>query len=178
MGYSMLKIMSKHSLPKFILSGLLLGILTILNGQTILTASLNSPGGAGILSESCGGPYELVIHRGSDNQDTTYIFISDFGVALAGQDYTFPPGSFPATMLPGDSILVIPIHVIADGSVEGLETLYWELAFQAGLESGAITLETAIVDEYEVEILSNTDTIKWCRDKQYVLQANSNAEIH
>lgn len=177
MGYSMSIIMSKLSFPKLILSGLLLGILTILNGQTILTATLNTPGGAGILSESCSGPYELVIHRGSDNQDTTYIFISDFGVAHAGQDYNFPPGSFPATMLPGDSILVIPINVVSDGLNEGLETLYWELAYQAGLEFGSITLETAIVDKYEVEILSSTDTIQWCRDIQFVLQATSDAEI-
>jgi len=170
--------MAKHSFIKSIITIVLMGTLTILQGQTLLTASLNSPGGAGILSESCGGPYELVISRGSDNPDTTFIFISDFGDALIGVDYNFPPGSFPITMLPGDSVVIIPINVVNDGLIEGLETLFWEITFIAGTESGTINFETAIVDEYKVEILSTTDTIEWCRDIPYVLQASSEAEIH
>ncbi len=156
----------------------LVSTLTILQGQSLLTAALNTPGGAGILSESCGGPYELVIRRGSDNKDTTYVFISDFGNAHIVADYNFPNGSFPITMLPGDSVVTIPITVVNDGLPEGFETLFWEIAFLAGTESGTITLETGIVDQYQVEIQSATDTIVWCRDIPHILLANSDAEIH
>ncbi|MEP6794699.1 MAG: T9SS type B sorting domain-containing protein [Saprospiraceae bacterium] len=170
--------MAIPTFTRFILTSVLLGILTLLQGQTLLTASLNTPGGAGILSEKCGGPYHLIIRRGVDNTDTTLIFISDLGAAQAGVDYNFPPGSFPVTMLPKDSVVVIPITVVNDALIEGLETLSWEIAFLAGTNSGTITLETAIADAYSVQINSATDTIKWCRNLPYVLLATSDAEIH
>ncbi len=170
--------MAIPTFTRFILTSVLLGILTLLQGQTLLTASLNTPEGAGILSEKCSGPYELVIRRGLNNQDTTLIFISDLGVAKAGLDYNFPPGSFPVTMLPKDSVVVIPIIVVNDALMEGLETLSWEIAYLAGTNSGTVNIETAITDGYSVHINSATDTIKWCRDIPYVLQATSDAEIH
>src|SRR5690349_4332701 len=119
MGSIMSIKMAKHSFIRFALSIVFFGTWTFLSGQVLLTASLNTPGGAGNLSERCSGPYELVIHRGPDNVDTTYIFISDFGVALSSIDYNFPPGAFPAVMFPEDSVLVIPIQVINDGLLEG-----------------------------------------------------------
>ncbi len=170
--------MAIPTLIRFILTSVLLGTLTLLQGQTLLTASLNSPANAGILSETCGGPYQLIIRRGLNNHDTTLIFISDLGVAQAGLDYNFPPGSFPATMLPKDSVVVIPINVVNDGLIEGLESLIWEIAYLAGTNSGTINLETSITDSYSVSINSPGDTIIWCRDIPYVLLASSDAEIH
>lgn len=170
--------MAIHSLFRFILTGVLLSTFSLSQGQTMLTASLVTPGGAGILSEKCIGPYQLIIRRGLENKDTTLIFISDTGDAQAGVDYNFPPGAFPATMLPKDSILIIPVTVINDALAEGLETLSWEIAFLAGTNSGTITVETAIADAYSVHINSPSDTITWCRDLNYVLLATSDAEIH
>ncbi|MFZ1677445.1 MAG: gliding motility-associated C-terminal domain-containing protein [Saprospiraceae bacterium] len=170
--------MAIPTFTRFILTSVLFSILTLLQGQTLLTASLNTPGGAGILSEKCGGPYQLIIRRGLNNHDTTLIFISDLGVAQAGQDYNFPPGSFPVTMLPKDSVVVIPINVVNDALIEGLESLIWEIAYLAGINSGTINLETSITDSYSVSINNLTDTIKWCRDIPFVLLASSDAEIH
>ncbi|MGB3080430.1 MAG: hypothetical protein WBB31_15225, partial [Saprospiraceae bacterium] len=170
--------MAIPTFTRFILTCVLLGTLTLLQGQSLLTASLNTPGGAGILSEKCGGPYQLIIRRSPINQDTTLIFISDLGVAQAGVDYNFPPGSFPITMLPKDTVKVIPVNVVNDALVEGLESLIWEIAYLAGTNSGTINLETSITDSYSVSINSPTDTIKWCRDIPYVLLATSDAEIH
>ena len=143
--------------------------------QDLITASLSIPGNAGILSESCGGPYELIIRRSPTNDSSTTIFISGDGMATIGVDYQFPPNAFPVEMDPMDSIAVIPITVVADGIAEGAETVEMELAYLAGTESGFITLETSIVDAYEVEIQSG-DTIIWCRNVPYVLLATSNAE--
>ncbi len=171
-------IMAKHPLLSFILSAILLGSITGLNAQTYLTASLNTPANAGVLSESCAGPYILVLERSNTNTETTFITISDLGVAKAGLDYNFPPGSFPLEMLPEDTVALIPVNVIADGLPEGLESLSWEIAFLAGVESGIVTVESGIVDDYDVEILSPTDTIQWCRFAPLTLTASSTGEVH
>ena len=170
--------MAKHSFIKAILSIVLTGTLAILQGQTLLTASLSIPGDAKILSESCGGPYQLVIRRGPDNTKITQITISDFGVALMGVDYNFPGGTTSYTMLLADTILIIPVNVINDGTIEGLESLNWGISFVTGTQTGSLTIESGIVDAYDVNIISNTDTIVWCRDLPYVLLASSDAEIH
>src|SRR5688572_2917087 len=177
MGFSMSAQMAKHSFIQLFVFIILAITSSGLQGQELLTASLNTPGGAGILAENCGGPYELVLRRGADNDTSTFISISGTGTAIIGLDYQFPPGSFPAEMAEEDSVLIIPITVIADGLNEGLESVHLQIAFLAGLESDVITLETSIVDEYEVEIHSTEDTIVWCRDIPFVLLASSDAEI-
>jgi gliding motility-associated-like protein len=151
-------------------------VFTSLRAQDIITASLNTPANAGILSESCSGPYALVIERGATT-DTILIFISDIGEALSNTDYNFPPGSFPITMLPEDTVAIIPIDVITDALPEGFETLGWEIAYLAGEESGFITLESGITDQYDVEILTSGDTIQWCRYAPLQLTASSTATI-
>lgn len=168
--------MTKHSSIKIFLHLVFLSTVSLLQGQTLLTASLNSPGGAGILSENCGGPYELVIRRGVDNDTNTEIYISGSGVAILGTDYWFPGTNFPVLMQILDTVVVIPIAVVNDGFTEGSESVHLEIAFLAGLESDFISLETAIVDGYDVEIQSPTDTIVWCRNVPYVLQATTDAE--
>ena len=172
----MSQIMGKHSFSKFILSTVLICSAGILSGQTYLTASLNTPGNAGILSENCSGPYELVLRRGPDNDSSTFITISGTGSAVIGVDYQFPPGVFPADMAEDDSVLVVPITVINDGLTEGIETIILEIAFATGEIGDLITLETSITDAYEVEIDYPEDTIQWCRNVPFVLLATSNAE--
>ena len=152
-------------------------VFTGLKAQDFITASLNTPANAGILSESCSGPYALVIERGA-TEDTILIFISDIGEALSNTDYNFPPGSFPITMLPEDTVAIIPIDVIIDALPEGFETLGWEIAYLVGEDSGFITLEAGITDSYDVEILSDEDTIQWCRYAPLQLTASSTATIH
>ncbi len=169
--------MAKYLIRSLFLSLILAGWVPSMQGQTYLTASLSIPANAGVLAETCGGPYELIIVRGEDNPDTTLIFISDLGVAQAGADYNFPPGAFPLEMLPEDTIAVIPVNVVNDATPEGLETLIWEIAFLAGFESGVVNVESGIVDDYEVEIISPTDTIEWCRWAPLTLMASSTAEI-
>ncbi|MEO5906389.1 MAG: hypothetical protein ABIQ11_06670, partial [Saprospiraceae bacterium] len=170
--------MVKYLLIKAILSILLISSFGLTYGQTYLTASVTTPGNTNVLAENCGGPYALVIRRGPDNQSPTTIFISDSGTSTIGTDYSFPDGSFPAEMDANDSVLIIPIIVNNDGLPEGIETIEWEIAFIAGSDDGAIYLETAILDELEVEIETPNDTIQWCRDVPYVLLANSLSEIH
>ena len=166
--------MIKHSFLQFILLFGLSGTLGLVNGQSFLTASLNTPGGAGILSESCDGPYELVLRRGVDNDSTTTIFISATGTATIGVDYII---DFPIPVLEeSDSVVVIPITVISDALNEGEETAILEIAFMSGIFSDLINFEFSITDEYEVEIESPTDTIVWCSNVPFVLLANSNAE--
>ena len=139
--------MVKHLLIKAILSTLLVSTFGFSYGQTYLTASILTPGNAGVFAENCGGPYSLVLRRGPDNQAATTIFISDSGTSTIGTDYSFPDGSFPAEMSAGDSIIIIPITVNNDGLPEGTETIVWEIAFIAGGDDGAINFETIIVDE-------------------------------
>ncbi len=170
--------MAKHPLFSTLISILFFGALTGLQAQTYLTASLSTPANAGILSERCGGPYALVLERGEDNPESTFIVISDLGDAQVGIDYAFPPGVFPLEMLPTDTVVVIPITVFDDGLPEGLESLAWEIAYLAGVESGTINVTSAITDEYDVEILSPTDTIQWCRYAPLQLTASSTAEIN
>jgi len=170
--------MAKRSLYTLLISLLLLGATDALQAQTFLKASISTPANAGILSESCGGPYALIIERGEANLETTDIFISDFGVAQIGIDYTFPDGTFPLQMLPADTVVIIPVNVISDALPEGLESLSWEIAFLAGLESGVVNVETGIADNYDVEILTSGDTIQWCRYAPLQLTASSTAEIH
>ena len=167
--------MIKHSFLQFILLLGLSGALSLVNGQSFLTASLNTPGGAGILSESCDGPYELVLRRGVDNDSITTIFISATGTATIGVDYTIDM-PFPVTLEESDSIVIIPISVISDALNEGEETAILELAFTYGIFSDQINFEFSITDEYEVEIESPTDTVVWCSNVPFVLLANSNAE--
>ncbi len=169
--------MTKYLLKSLFITLLLLGCLAGANAQTYLKASLSIPANAGILSETCAGPYALIIERGEDNQDTTLIFISDLGAAQSGLDYNFAPGSFPLEMLPTDTLVSIPITVVDDGLPEGFETLAWEIAYLAGIESGVVNLESGIADTYEVEIISPTDTIQWCRYAPLTLMASSTAEI-
>lgn len=176
MGFSMSPNMAKHSFLKLFLTFALISISIALHGQEFLTASLNTPGDAGILSENCGSPYELILRRGADNDTTTSISIIGSGTATMGLDYQFPPGSFPAEMTEADTVLIIPITVINDGLSEGLESVHLQILFQAGVETDFITLETSIVDVYEVEIQSPTDTIVWCRDVPFVLLASTDAE--
>ncbi len=163
---------------KAILSILLVSSFGFTYGQTYLTASVTTPGNAGVLAENCEAPYSLVIRRGPDNLALTTIFISDNGTTTIGTDYTFPDGAFPAELEAGDSVIIIPIIVNNDGLPEGTETIDWEIAFIAGNDDGAIYLETAILDELEVEIETPNDTIQWCRDVPYVLLANSLSPIH
>src|SRR3990170_2034635 len=166
-------LMTNYSFIKIFIHCLFLCTVTFLQGQTYLTATINTPGSSGILAENCDGPYELILRRGIDNDTSTTIFISSTGTATIGLDYGFPPGAFPANMAEDDSVLIIPIIVVNDGFIEGLETVEFEIAFLAGEFSDFITVETAIVDEYEVDILSTTDTIVWCRDVPFVLLATS-----
>ncbi|MDQ3017364.1 MAG: gliding motility-associated C-terminal domain-containing protein [Bacteroidota bacterium] len=173
----MSKTMATQSFLKFLLSVLLISTLGFAQGQSYLVVSLNTPGDAGILSESCSGSYELVFTRGTDNQDTTLISLSELGTATLGVDYTVP-AIFPIEMLPNQNEVVVPITVINDGNIEGLETIRWAVAFQNGTVSDIVNFESAIVDEYEVIINSATDTIEWCRNVPYVLLASSDAEIH
>ncbi|HEY3387902.1 MAG TPA: gliding motility-associated C-terminal domain-containing protein [Saprospiraceae bacterium] len=161
-----------------VLTLLLGGGISSIKAQDAIRASLSTPANAGILSESCSGPFSLIIERVESNTNTILITISDFGVALMGVDYTFPNGTFPLEMLPEDTAAIIPVTVINDGSPEGFETLSWQIAYMAGAESGMVTIESGITDEYEVEILSAEDTIEWCRYAPLTLNASSTAEIH
>ena len=174
----MVDTMAKRSFYSIILPLFLLGIVNCLQAQPALKAYLNTPANAGVLAENCVGPYELVIERGATTEPTIEIFISDGGVAQLGLDYTFPNGTFPLTMLPEDTVVIIPVTVINDGTPEGLESLSLEIAWLAGIESGVVTIESGISDSYDVEILTPGDTIQWCRYAPLQLTASSTAEIH
>ena len=172
-AHSTILSMTKHTFIQVFF--LLLACQNYLQSQTFLTASLNSPGNSGVLSENCVGPYELILRRGPDNDSLTEIFISGTGTATIGVDYSFG-ALFPVIMAIEDSVAIIPIDVVNDGNTEGLETIQLEIAFLAGEDSDFITFETAIVDGYSVEIQTSDDTIVWCRDVPYVLLATSDAE--
>lgn len=164
-----------NSFSKILIPFLFLVASAPAQGQDLITASINTPGSAGILAESCSGPYELVIRRAAGNDQFTEIYISGSGSATIGVDYELD-GPFPVMMAASDSVVVVPIIVINDGLVEGLESVILELAALAGIDDHVINVETAIADAYEVEIESPTDTIQWCRDASFVLLANSNAD--
>ncbi len=177
MVLSMNNTMAKYLLNSLLFSVFLIGMVAGANAQSLLKASLSIPANAGILSETCDGPYALIFERGEDNTETTEIFLSDLGVAQGTLDYNFPPGSFPLQMLPTDTIVIIPVFVVDDGLPEGIESLIWEIAFLAGIESDVINIESAIADKYEVEINAPSDTIEWCRYAPLQLMATSSSEI-
>jgi gliding motility-associated-like protein len=171
--------MTKHSLFSIFTFWFLLGA-SGMQAQEFLKISLSTPANAGILSESCGGPYSLIIERQTVNGETPDITISvsDLGAAQMGIDYTFPVGTFPLQLLPIDTVVVIPITVINDGSPEGFETLIWKFDFVVGSETGTLNHSTGITDSYDIEIQSTEDTIQWCRFAPLQLTATSSAEIH
>lgn len=167
--------MTKTPFIKVALLAVFICTVSLIQSQSYLTATINTPGNAGLLSENCEGPYELVLRRGVDNDSATTIFISATGTATIGTDYSF--GSlFPIVLLPGDFEAVVPINVFNDGLNEGVETVILEIAFLSGTFSDFITLETSITDAYSVEIETPNDTIQWCRDVPYVLIASSDAD--
>lgn len=148
-----------------------------LSAQVLLKATLNTPAQAGVLAEKC-GTYALVIERGPNNNAATEVFVSGTGEAVIGVDYTFPDGAFPFSLAAGENTRIIPVLVNADGLPEGLESFTLELAFLAGDQSGAIFVETGIVDEYSVTIDPPADTITWCRYVPFALSATSDAVVH
>jgi gliding motility-associated-like protein len=170
--------MVKHSFNYLLLLLVLLASAATAFAQPAIKATLNTPANARNLSESCGGPYELVIERDLSNVDTVFISIQDLGVALGGLDYNFPAGTFPMTLLPNQNLRVIPVTVVSDGLPEGTETLIWKISYKAGPLMKTITINSSIVDDYDVQIVSATDTIKWCRYAPLTLQATSASEIH
>lgn len=143
----------------------------------VINASLTSPGNAGMLAEGCPGPFELVIRTEPGLTDTVFISVSTSGVAMVGVDYDLE-AVFPLMILPGDPGVEIPITVTDDGNTEGIESLHFLIAYMMDGQTGQITLETSITDEYQVEIQSAEDTIIWCSNVPYVLLANADAEIH
>ena len=165
--------MVKHSFNHLLTFLVLLTFAVTGFSQPAIKVTLNTPANAGNLSESCGGPYELVIERDPSNVDTVFISIQDLGVALNALDYNFPSGTFPMTLLPLQTLRVIPVSVVSDGLPEGTESLIWKVAYKAGPLMKTITLNSSIVDDYEVQIVSATDTIQWCRYAALTLQANS-----
>ena len=64
--------MAKHSFLSIFTLMFLLGA-TALQAQVFLEASLSTPANAGILSESCGGPYALIIERGIATVSYTHL---------------------------------------------------------------------------------------------------------
>ncbi len=172
--------MSRLPLRTLCIAFLLFGFFSHSQAQDIsyIKATLDIPANAGIMSETCGSQYFLVIERDPDNVDTILIFISDNGVAQLGVDYNFPPGAFPLQLLPSENVAVIPVTIVQDGLPEGLESISWEIAFLSGENSGFVTVESGITDDYDVEILTSADTIEWCRYAPLTLTASSNAEIH
>jgi gliding motility-associated-like protein len=117
-----------------------------------------------------------VLTRSAVNTLFTEVYVSSEGEAMIGDDFQFPIGAFPAQLAVGQTQVVIPITVIIDGLTEGPETLILELASLAGVDDDVVNVEATIVDEYDVEIESPTDTIQWCRDVPLVLLANANTE--
>lgn len=169
--------MTKYS-PKHILISLVFMLFAAVGfTQPAIHVTLNTPGDAGSLSEGCASPYELIIERDPSNTDTVFITLEDLGVALNGVDYNFPAGTFPITMLPSQSSLVIPISVVSD-AIEGTESILWELHYKAGPLVKVITINSSVVDDYEVQIISPpNDTIKWCRYQAYTMEATSNGLV-
>ena len=84
--------MSRLPLRTLCIAFLLFGFFSQSQAQDIsyIKATLDIPANAGIMSETCGNQYFLVIERDPDNVDTILIFISDNGVAQLGVDYNFP----------------------------------------------------------------------------------------
>ena len=168
--------MTKHSFKHLLTFLVILAFPVAMFAQPAIKVTLNTPANTGNMSESCGGPYELIIERDPSNSDTVFITLEALGVAQNGIDYNFPPGTFPITLLPTQSILVIPISIVNDGP-EGTESIIWNLNYKAGPLVKTITINSSIVDDYDVQIVSATDTIKWCRYAPFTLQANSASQI-
>ncbi|HEX5111989.1 MAG TPA: hypothetical protein VFV79_04025, partial [Saprospiraceae bacterium] len=168
--------MTKHSFKHLLTFLAILTFPVAMFAQPAIKVTLNTPANTGTMSESCGGPYELIIERDPSNSDTVLITLEDLGVAQNGVDYNFPAGTFPITLLPSQSILVIPIAIVSDGP-EGTESIIWNLHYKAGPLVKTITINSSIVDAYDVQIVSATDTIKWCRYAPFTLQANSASQI-
>jgi len=169
--------MVKNSFHSFLILPVLIASVVTGFAQPAIKATLNTPANAGNLSESCGGPYELIIERDPSNTDTVFISLQDLGVALGGLDYNFPVATFPITLLPDENLRVIPVTVVNDGLPEGTESLIWKISYKAGPLMKMFNITSSIVDDYEVEIVSATDTIKWCRFAPLTLQATSASEI-
>ena len=145
--------------------------------QPALKATLVTPANNGVITENCTGANFLVFERDSSNHDTIFITIQDLGVALMGVDYNFAPGTFPLTFLPTLSAVIVPVVVVNDGLPEGPESLIWEIHYEAGPLKKTITITSLIIDNNEVQIVSTSDTIQWCRFAPLTLQATSASPI-
>ena len=120
MGYPMSFTMMKNSPLRIYISlvfSVFLGF--IVQAQPLITASFVTPGDAETMAEDCNGPYQLIINRAPGNTDTTIITVGSSGEAILGVDFSFPPGTFPITLLPGQNQVVINITIVNDGIPEG-----------------------------------------------------------
>ncbi len=155
-----------------------LPMITFAQSNPPLEVFFNTPANAGIMSETCSGPYELVFVRDPGNVETIEIFFSATGQAQANLDYTFSGPGFPIIMSPEETVVTVTVNPVDDGLIEGFEDILWEFAYLSGQKSDVAFIETGIIDAYSVEITSINDTLPWCRFEPLVLQAVSDATIH
>jgi hypothetical protein len=75
--------------------------------------------------------------------------------------------------LPTLAAVIVPVVVVNDGLPEGPESLIWEIHYEAGPLKKTITINSLIIDANDVQIVSTSDTIQWCRFAPLTLQATS-----
>ncbi|RMG85103.1 MAG: hypothetical protein D6714_06605 [Bacteroidetes bacterium] len=109
-------------------------------------------------------PDEIVISIAEPKQDTTTYTLIVGGTATPDVDYI---AGLPSTItfLPGQTELVFPVTILADGITEGVETISLKLEKDFGcgsIDLSEITIE--LHDNLQVEILGNPnqDTIFIC----------------
>jgi gliding motility-associated-like protein len=160
--------MMKNSPLSFLIT-LVFSVLLIgaTKAQSLITATINTPGNSQVLSEECDGPYQLVIYRASDVTDTITITLTSTGEATLGVDFNFLPGTFPLVMLPDVDSVIIPISVVNDGLPEGIsngeESLILNLTASDGSTVSTFVLEGhAIADRYFINFSHSGDTITTC----------------
>lgn len=175
----MANILTKSSLFALILVCTTAFMPQVFFAQGTLRGELIIPGNTGVMSERCAQTYDLVFTKdGLDVEDPLEIFLSNHGQAEFDIDFRFPAGAFPATMSSDDEQLIIPVTIISDGLAEGAESIIWEFAWFSGAEhSGDFRIEAQIVDDYSIEIQSPTDTITWCQNAPFSLEAISDGPI-
>lgn len=122
--------------------------------------------------EDCSGNQDqLVISLSEIPEEVTSFTVSIGGTATQGVDYVLNiPGVI--TFQPGQSVISFPIFPIADGLIEGTETIVISLSNNFGC--GTVVYKTITVnleDNVHVEVNSGADTLFVCAGATLQLQA-------
>lgn len=126
-------------------------------GQTVVVEAVSPVSGTNLAYEGCGDAYFLFQRYGTDLQEplTIDLTISPSSTTIAGIDYSSLPGSI--TFPVGENAYQLPVNFLADGIVEGQESLRIEL--ESACSCYSTFAEFEVLDADPLSCFLNDETV-------------------